>query len=240
MGAEVFCWQGASSLLLSWCLLTIPIYHLFNTSVKLANCILQQSSDVPVSPESINCLLLRILPTLHPVLLSINDLSFASWNNEVLWPIMWNYRCSVGALCHPFTFFAEAVDWNGFIFQTLLDFCLFLDGSSTILAGTVSFCFGLIKWLVPNLDETIKSVLTDPFKGSFQLINHEGELDISEHNKLALSIPGDSAVTHFEITFGMPLLGYFHYHRTTIPISLIQGKKSYLVLLSKTKHMVIF
>lgn len=99
-GAEVFCWQGVSSLLLSWCLLTTPIYHLFDTSVKLASCILQQSSDVPVSPESINCLPLHILLTLHPFLLPINDLSFASWNNEVLWPIMWNYRCSLGALCH--------------------------------------------------------------------------------------------------------------------------------------------
>lgn len=145
MGAEVFCWQGVSSLLLSWCLLTIPIYHLFNTSVKLANCILQQSSDLPISPESINCLMLCILPTLHPFLLPINDLSFASRNNEILWPIMWNYRCSVGALCHPFTFFVEAVCWSGFIFQTLLDFCLFLDGSSTILAGTITLSVWLNK-----------------------------------------------------------------------------------------------
>lgn len=145
MGAEVFCWKGVSSLLLSWCLLTIPIHHVFNTSVKLANFILQQSSDVPISPESIKLSLSHILHTPRPLLLPINGLSFVSRNNEVLWPIMWNYRCSVDALCHPFTIFAEAVGWSGFIFQTLLDFCPFLDGSGTILAGTVSPCLWLNK-----------------------------------------------------------------------------------------------
>jgi len=66
VGAEVFCWQGVSSLLLSWCLLTIPIYHSFNTSVKLANCILEQSSDVPISLESIK--LSSVMHSPHPPL----------------------------------------------------------------------------------------------------------------------------------------------------------------------------
>ena len=33
------------------------------------------------------------------------------------------------------------------------------------------------------------------------------------------------AVTHLEITFGRPPLGYFPYHRTVIPIALIQKLK---------------
>lgn len=52
-GTEGFCWQGVTSLVLSQWLLTVPIYHLFNTPAKLADCISQQSSDVPASPESI-------------------------------------------------------------------------------------------------------------------------------------------------------------------------------------------
>lgn len=60
------------------------------------------------------------------------------------------------------------------MFQMLLEFCSFLDGSSMIVASTMSLRLWLNDGLVPDLDKTIKSVFTDPFKGFFQLINCEG------------------------------------------------------------------
>lgn len=135
--------------------------------------------------KALSYLLLFILPTLYPFLLPINELSFASCNNEVLWPIVWNYRCSVGALCHLFAIFVEAVGWSGFIFLTLFDFCPFLDGSSTLLAGPMNLRLWLEKLSCTQPGwKTIKSVLTDAFKGSFQLMNRAGNRTSQSITKL--------------------------------------------------------
>lgn len=63
-----------------------------------------------------------------------------------------------------------------------------------------------MNWLRPNLSETVKSLSMGLFKASFQLINQKGAGHLGA-NKLILSVPGHSASTHHQITFGPSLLG---------------------------------
>lgn len=141
MGAEVFCWPGVSSLLLSWCLLTIPIYHSFNTSVKLANCILEQSSDVPISLESIK--LSSLMHSPHPPLFFF-FFNCPLMNFHLHHETMKSFgqlREMTGALsvslspaCHLCG--SSGLEW--IYISNITSLCPFLDGGSTLLAGTMS------------------------------------------------------------------------------------------------------
>lgn len=57
--------------------------------------------------------------------------------------------------CHLLAIFVEAVGQSGFVFQTLLAFYPFLDGSSTLLAGTMSLCLWLNKLACGQLHEKL-------------------------------------------------------------------------------------
>lgn len=136
---------------------------------------------------------------------------FASWNNESLWPITWNDRCSVSipVTCLPSLWKQWA--GSGYI-SNITSLCPFLDGGSTLLAGTMSLWLNKMACGQPGW-KTMKSVWQIPCR----ILAHKpwGEQDIRGATaKLFFLSQEMRAVAHLEITFGRPPLGCFPYHRT--------------------------
>lgn len=142
--------------------------------------------------KALSSLLLRILPALHPFhcSLMIFHLHYGTMKSLV------NY-VKLQMLCRwplsLFIFFVEAMGCSGFILQTWRDFCPFLYRSSAILAGTMSLHLWLNKVACAQPGWNSKVRLD---RSRYEILSaHEpwGEENISEHKKLARSIPGDSA-----------------------------------------------